>query len=152
MRWIATSFCLIGLLLCVVAISPGVGQDQEPAAAEPSAPSVLPPGRPDRGLSLFIEKGCHQCHTAGSAKLPPVDLAPRLVIGLGGDLHATWTRDDFARAIVNPRHLVSEDYRIAMMRLGENFKAETSPMPEFGDMLLVSELVHLAAFLETLSE
>ncbi len=122
---------------------------QSPA---PAGNLVIPPGKPEIGRSLFVEKGCHQCHSAGTTKLPPVELAPRLVIALGGDLHAAWTRDDFARAILNPQHLVSEDYRIAMMRLGDNFKAENSPMPEFADLLRASELVHLAAFLDSLTE
>ncbi len=123
-------------------------------AKEPGSPetTVLPPGKPEAGAKLFVEKGCHQCHSAGATKLPPVDLAPRLVIELGGDLHAKWTRDDYARAILAPNHVVSEDYRIAMMRLGDNFKAENSPMPDFADLLRVSDLVHLAAFLDSLTE
>lgn len=130
-----------------------IGSLRLSAQIEGGGPSpVLPPGKPERGLSLFVEKGCHQCHSAGATKLPAVELAPRLVIELGGDLHAAWTRDDFARAIMNPQHLVSEDYRIAMMRLGDHFKAENSPMPEFSDLLRVSELVHLAAFLEGLGQ
>lgn len=114
--------------------------------------TVLPAGKPETGQTLFVEKGCHQCHTVGATKLPPVDLAPRLVIELSGDLHAKWTRDDYARAIMDPNHLVSEDYRIAMMRLGDNFKAENSPMPDFGDLLRVSDLVHLATFLDSLAD
>lgn len=122
---------------------------QDPAR---DSKTVLPAGRPEVGQRLFVDKGCHQCHSAGATKLPPVDLAPRLVIELGGGLHAKWTRDDYARAIMDPNHLVSEDYRIAMMRLGDNFKAENSPMPNFTELLRVSELVHLAAFLEDLAD
>lgn len=121
-----------------------------PAAV--NASYVLPPGKPESGMRLFVEKGCHQCHGAGATKLPPVELAPRLVIEVGGDLHAKWSRDDYARAIMDPNHLVSEDYRVAMMRLGDNFKAENSPMPNFMDLLRVSDLVHLAAFLDSLTD
>ena len=121
---------------------------QNPAAA---AKPVLPSGKSEVGQTLFVEKGCHQCHSAGSSKLPPVDLAPRLVIELGGDLHSAWTRDDYARAIMDPNHLVSEDYRVAMIRLGDHFKAENSPMPSFSDLLRVSELVHLTTFLDSLT-
>ena len=121
---------------------------QDPAApAEP----VLPPGKSEVGLKLFAEKGCHQCHSAGTTKLPPVDLAPRLVIELGGDLHTMWTRDDYARAIMDPNHLVSEDYRIAMIRLGDHFKEVNSPMPTFTELLRVSELIDLSAFLDSLT-
>jgi len=114
--------------------------------------SVVPPGKEERGLSIFTNKGCYSCHSAGTTKLPEVEPGPRLVIELGGDVHAAWTRDDYARAIMNPNHVVAEDYRIAMMRLGDHFKAENSPMPEFVDSLTVSDLIHLTTFLDSLSD
>jgi hypothetical protein len=135
-------------LLAALALGPLLVA-QDPAAPEKT---VLPVGKPEIGAKLFVEKGCHQCHSAGTTKLPPVELAPRLVIELGGAGHAKWSRDDYARAIMNPNHLVSEDYHIAMMRLGDHFKAENSPMPDFVDLLRVSDLVHLAAFLDSLNE
>lgn len=117
-------------------------------AAEP----VFPPGKAESGQKLFVEKGCYQCHNAGATKLPAVELAPRLVIELGGDLHAKWTRDDYARSIMDPNHLVSEDYRVAMIRLGDHFKAENSPMPTFADVLRVSDLIDLVTFLDSLTD
>lgn len=140
-------FRLSASLLAALALGPFLGA-QDPDASEKT---VLPAGKSEVGSKLFVEKGCHQCHSAGTTKLPPVELAPRLVIELGGDLHAKWSRDDYARAIMDPNHLVSEDYRVAMMRLGDNFKAENSPMPSFVDLLRVSDLVHLAAFLDSLT-
>jgi hypothetical protein len=140
-------FRLSASLLAALALGPLLVA-QDPDASEKT---VLPAGKSEVGAKLFVEKGCHQCHSAGTTKLPPVELAPRLVIELGGDLHAKWTRDDYARAIMDPNHLVSEDYRVAMMRLGDNFKAENSPMPNFVDLLRVSDLVHLAAFLDSLT-
>ncbi len=118
----------------------------------PEKGAVVPEGKAERGLTLFVEKGCYQCHSAGATKLPEVDLAPRLVIELAGDLHNGWTRDDFAKAIMNPNHVVAEDYRVAMIRLGDHFKAENSPMPEFVDLLKVSDLIHLTTFLDSLSD
>lgn len=114
--------------------------------------TVVPPGKSESGAAVFVTKGCHQCHSAGSTKLPSVDLAPRLVIELGGDVHSGWTRDDYARAIMDPAHLVSEDYKVAMIRLGDHFKAENSPMPTFADVLRVSELVDLVTFLDSLTD
>lgn len=113
---------------------------------------IVPPGKEERGLKLFVEKGCYQCHSAGATKLPEVELAPRLVIELAGDVHNSWTRDDFAKAIMNPNHVVAEDYRVAMMRLGDHLKAENSPMPDFVEMLTVADLIHLTTFLDSLSE
>lgn len=126
---------------------------QEPSGDTPQAnAAVVPRGKEERGLKIFTEKGCYSCHSAGATKLPEVEAGPRLVIELGGDLHASWTRDDYARAIMNPNHVVAEDYRIAMMRLGDHFKAENSPMPEFTDTLTVSDLIHLTTFLDSLSD
>ena len=114
--------------------------------------AVIPPGKEERGLKIFTEKGCYSCHSAGATKLPEVEVGPRLVIELGGDLHAARTQDDFARAIMNPNHVVAEDYRIAMMRLGDHVKAENSPMPEFIDTLTLADLIHLTTFLDSLSD
>lgn len=113
--------------------------------------SVVPRGKEERGLTLFTDKGCYSCHSAGTTKLPEVEPGPRLVIELGGDVHKAWTRDDYARAIMNPNHVVAEDYRIAMIRLGDHFKAENSPMPEFIETMTVSDLIHLTTFLDSLT-
>ncbi|HQZ30161.1 MAG: c-type cytochrome [Verrucomicrobiales bacterium] len=114
--------------------------------------TVIPPGTATKGKSLFVEKGCYQCHSAGATKLPAVELEPRLVIELGGDLHANWTRDDYAKSVMNPNHLVSEDYKIAMIRLGDHFKAENSPMPQFTEVLTVADLIDLTTFLDELTD
>ncbi len=114
--------------------------------------SVIPPGQAKRGLAVFTEKGCYSCHSAGTTKLPEVEPGPRLIIELGGELHAAWTRDDYARAIMSPNHVVAEEYRIAMKRLGDHVKAENSPMPEFIDTLTVTDLIHLTTFLDSLTE
>jgi hypothetical protein len=139
-------------LTCLLAVTALVGVAFVTGADPAKDKSVVPPGKPELGQKLFVEKGCHQCHNAGTSKLPPVELAPRLVIELGGDVHTAWTRDDYARSIMNPNHLVSEDYRIAMIRLGDHFKAENSPMPTFTDLLKVSELIDLTAFLDSLTD
>lgn len=137
-------------LSAIVALSSLAASRAQDAAAGPKP--VVPLGKADAGQAVFVTKGCHQCHSAGTTKLPPVDLAPRLVIELGGDVHGRWTRDDFARAILDPNHLVSEDYKIAMIRIGDHFKAENSPMPTFGDVLRVSELIDLVTFLDSLND
>ena len=126
---------------------------QEPPGDTPKGnAAVIPPGKEERGLKIFTEKGCYSCHSAGTTTLPEVEPGPRLVIELGGALHAAWTRDDFARAILNPNHVVAEDYRIAMMRLGDHVKAENSPMPEFIDTLTLADLIHLTTFLDSLPD
>lgn len=116
-----------------------------------SAP-VIPEGRVNAGKTLFVEKGCYQCHTAGDIKLPGSELDETLLIGLGGSKDGKWTRDDFARAILNPSHTVSPEYEKAMIILGDHFKAVNSPMPGFNDILTASDLIHLTTFLTSLTE
>ncbi len=135
---------LAALFSVVVAIDSSA---QNPATQK----TIVPPGKEERGLKLFVEKGCYQCHSAGATKLPAVELAPRLVIELGGDVHSSWTRDDFAKSIMNPNHVVAEEYHVAMLRLGDHLKAENSPMPEFVEMLSVADLIHLTTFLDSLT-
>ena len=77
---------------------------------EKKSPPVIPEGRVNAGKTLFVEKGCFQCHTAGDIKLPGSELDDTLLIGLGGSKDRKWTRDDFARAILNPAHTVSPEY------------------------------------------
>jgi cytochrome c551/c552 len=118
----------------------------------PQQKTVIPAGNPTAGMTLFVDKGCYQCHIADEIKTPASDLDVNLTIDLGGAEHAGWTRDDFARAIMNPNHTVSDEYRKIMMILGDHLKAENSPMPGFNEMLTVSDLIHLSNFLESLSE
>jgi len=122
--------------------------------AQPPEPqkTVVPPGSEAAGETLFVERGCYQCHTAGDVRFPPSELEETLFIELGTKEYAGWTRDDFARAIMNPNHTVSPEYHKIMIILGDKLKAENSPMPGFNDLLTVSDLVHLATFLDSLSD
>lgn len=122
--------------------------------AEPSHEknTIIPEGSITAGKTLFVGKGCYQCHIADGIKAPASDLDENLTIDLGGQDHANWTRDQFARSIMSPNHTVSEEYRKIMMSLGANFEAENSPMPGFNDMLTLSDLIHLTTFLESLPD
>lgn len=114
--------------------------------------TVVPPGSEAAGKTLFVERGCYQCHTAGDVSFPPTEsLAESLFIELGTQEHRGWSRDDYARAIMNPNHTVSPDYHKIMIILGDKFKAENSPMPGFNDILTVNDLIHLTTFLDSLS-
>lgn len=113
---------------------------------------VIPKGREAAGKTLFVEKGCYQCHAAGGIELPVSKLEETLIIRLGEARQKNWTRDDFARAILNPNHTVSPDYEKAMIILGDHFKAVNSPMPGFNDILTASDLIHLTTFLESLTQ
>ncbi|MCG8602983.1 MAG: c-type cytochrome [Verrucomicrobiales bacterium] len=120
--------------------------------AEPAqnGKNIVPEGRIPAGKTLFVEKGCYQCHSAGDISLPKAALDQKLIIKLGTRRHAGWSQDDFAKAIMNANHTVNPDYEKAMMILGDHFKAVNSPMPGFNDILTLSDLIHLTTFLHSL--
>jgi len=137
------SFAIIAILY---ASSPVFSHGDDSERAGP----VVPEGSELAGKTLFVDKGCYQCHNAGEIRMPAGEFTDLLVIELGTRDHAAWTRDDYARAIMNPDHTISPDYRKVMTILGERLKAESSPMPAYADLLTVSDLIHLSTFLETL--
>ena len=112
---------------------------------------VIPEGKINAGRTLFVEKGCYKCHTAGDTTLPQSDLSQELFIELGVKKHEGWSRDTFAKSILNPNHTVSEKYRKVMITQDDKLKAENSPMPGFNDILSVSDLIHLTTFLDSLN-
>jgi hypothetical protein len=134
-------------LFALTAPTPRVAVGEDSAAAP-----VFPAGSAIAGQTLFVEKGCYQCHHAGEVELPVADLGETLIIPLGKDEQAGWTRDDYARAILDPEHTIADRYRKIMTILGERLKAEASPMPSYVDLLSVGDLVHLVTFLESLGE
>jgi len=138
---------LVLLAVSLVLIATGLLAEPDPAGN-----AIIPKGSITAGKTLFVGKGCYQCHVAGGIKTPASDLDENLTIDLGGQDHAGWTRDQFARSIMSPNHTVSEEYRKIMMTLGANFEAENSPMPGFNDLLILSDLIHLTTFLESLPE
>ncbi len=113
--------------------------------------NVIPEGKIAAGKTLFVDKGCYQCHSAGEISFPQSELSQDLFIELGADKHKGWSRDTFAKSILNPNHTVSEEYRKVMITLGDKLKAENSPMPGFNDILTVSDLIHLTTFLDSLN-
>ncbi|MDF1850705.1 MAG: c-type cytochrome [Verrucomicrobiales bacterium] len=139
-------FCL---LACTATFSVATLESQE---KKESARPVIPKGSVAAGKTIFVAKGCYQCHSAGEIKFPVSELEETLVIELGGEKQQAWSRDDYARAILNPNHTVSPDYEKAMMILGDHFKAVNSPMPGFNDILTASDLIHLSTFLTSLPE
>ena len=112
---------------------------------------IVPKGDASVGLSTFIDKGCFKCHIAGKAKLPDLTVPSKLSIQLGGAERQNWSRDQFARAIMNPNHAVAPEYHIARIVVGDKLGAENSPMPAFNDILTLKDLINLTTFLESLT-
>ncbi len=121
---------------------------QDSPASAPS--SFIPQGNIARGETVFLEQRCYRCHTLEGRELPDFDLPAKLKIHLGGSTHLLWNRDEFGRAILNPKHIVAPQYQAVMIQAGDKAGAQESPMPNFNTLLSVADLIDLATFLDEL--
>lgn len=118
-------------------------------SAEPTGESkILPAGDPGRGRDLFEEKLCFRCHTVEGDRFPEVDLPVINHVHLAGETNRDWSRDFFAREILDPQHLLSPEYQRAMAIIGDKLGAKESPMPDYRSVLTVKDLLDLVTYLE----
>ena len=120
------------------------GCDQGPA---PVKGFVLPEGDIARGQEVFASVGCRYCHTVTDVELPPFEPDPVLDIELGGKVYRVKSYGELLTSIVNPNHIVSAEYR-ATLEAAER-KDPQSPMPVFNDVINVTQLIDLTAFLHS---
>ena len=125
---------LIGLAVAALAL----------ASCEPAAKSgrglTLPEGDIAQGQATFIKLGCIQCHTVKGVYLPAYDGETTFMLEVGGEVLKVKTYGDLVTSIINPSHVISQEY---LGRLPE------SPMPDFTREMTVAEMVDLVAFLHS---
>ncbi len=118
----------------------GCGTDHTPVRG-----FVLPQGDIERGQEVFATAGCRYCHSIRDVDLPPFEGNAVLDIELGGKVYRVKTYGELLTSIVNPNHVVSAQYR-AMLDAKERINPQ-SPMPVFNDLINVTQLIDLTAFL-----
>lgn len=104
----------------------------------------MPEGDAATGQQIFALYGCHSCHTvAGVDGLrDELDEVER-TIPLGGEMPRTYTYGELVTSIINPSHKISQGY------LGDDVSVDgTSLMQNYNDVLTVTDLIDLVAFLE----
>lgn len=103
----------------------------------------LPAGDASKGETHFVDLGCVNCHVVVGAELPDsTDSGPVRVLlgsGLGGK-----TYGDLVTSIVNPSHRLSARYRADEVSAGGE-----SLMSSYNDVMTVTQLTDLVAFLQT---
>jgi hypothetical protein len=135
---------LSGLFSAIIIAASLGGCDKGP---EPVKGFVLPEGDVALGQKVFTEIGCRYCHTIADLALPPFEAEPVLEIMLGGKVLKVKSYGELLNSIVNPNHTVELSYKLKLDR--EDRKDAESPMPVFNDVLTVTELIDLAAFLHS---
>jgi hypothetical protein len=98
------------------------------------------------GQAAFVDLECHQCHTVKDVDLPPFEGESPVMLELGGTIVHAKTYADLATSIINPEHVVSDEY--LSMLPSDARRGATTSMP-FNDQMTVEQLIDLVMFLNS---
>jgi len=115
------------------------------ACAEPTGSGfALPEGDVATGQALFVSYGCIGCHEVLGMDLPRPEAEGPVRVVLGGRVSRLQTYPELVTAIVNPSHRL-----IRARRADEVSQDGESLMVVYNDVMTVTELINLVAFLES---
>jgi hypothetical protein len=98
------------------------------------------------GQATFVELGCHQCHTVNGVSLVPYEGGSPVMLELGGTIMYAKTYADLVTSIINPNHVMSDEYRSSLPRDARG--GATTIMP-FHNQMTVEQLIDLVIFLNS---
>lgn len=101
----------------------------------------------NRGQQAFLRLECNQCHVVDGVELPAFSGPRPVTVELGGDLYFAKTYGDLVTSIINPDHVLSDNYLDQLPREVRR-RTGSSPMYLKEDML-VTELIDIVAFLNS---
>ena len=132
-------YCLVLVLAGLVLLLPACKGEK------PVKGFVLPKGDVARGQEVFVEFKCHRCHDVEGVELPERPFEPPFVVKLGGEVLRVKDYGELLTAVVYPDHIISPNYKTKLVLMDKD--PNESPMPYFGDLMTVTELTDLVAFL-----
>ena len=106
---------------------------------------VLPEGDVEKGQEVFLAFNCHGCHDIEGVELPERKYEPPFVVTLGGEVVRVKDYGELLTAVVYPDHIVAPNYKTKLVLADKN--PNKTPMLYYGDMMTVTELTDLVAFL-----
>lgn len=116
------------------------------SACQPDTSSeyTLPAGDAAAGKATFVQIGCHTCHTvSGADGLRDEGAQYERTIALGGEKPRVYTYGELLTSIVNPSHQISQRHLYDQVAIEGQ-----SLMRDYNDVLTITELIDLVAFLE----
>jgi L-cysteine S-thiosulfotransferase len=105
---------------------------------------TLPPGDAERGQAAFLKFRCYDCHRVHSVDLPPGEEPDQVMVELGGEVERLRKYGDLVTAIVNPSHRLAKGYDASLVA-----NDGKSRMTVYNDVMTVSQLVDIVAFLQS---
>ena len=100
------------------------------------------------GRQAFIDQQCHQCHTVAGVELPDLAGASEPMLELGGEVHQVRSYAELVTSIINPNHIISENYRDQLVIEGRVPMNSPMPTPDL-DNMSVRQLIDIVAFLDS---
>ena len=104
---------------------------------------TLPAGDSAKGKEVFVAQSCHHCHNVVGVDRPAEDEREMDVV-IGGEVNRISTYGELVTSIINPSHKLAAGY------MKEDVSEEgESKMRNYNDVLTVTELIDLVAFLQS---
>jgi len=135
----ATSVTAIAIMTAVALLMVACSEGQ------PVRNFVMPKGDIEAGREVFVAFNCHRCHDIAGVELPERNNEPPFVVKLGGEVIRVKDYGELLTAVVNPNHVISPHYKTKLEEVGRD--PDKSPMPYFGEIMTVAELIDLVEFL-----
>ena len=103
----------------------------------------LPKGDAQIGKAVFMKYQCLSCHTIEGVEQEGIHKNAEITVVIGGNTRQTVTYAELVTSVINPSHKLASRYLIADVSTeGE------SKMTVFNDVMTVTELINLVAFLQ----
>ena len=103
----------------------------------------LPKGDAQIGKTVFLKYQCLSCHTLEGITQEGIYKNAEISVALGGKTRKTVTYAELVTSVINPSHKLASRYLITDVST-----EGTSKMIVFNDVMTVTELVNLVAFLQ----
>lgn len=104
----------------------------------------LPEGDPERGEEVFLSYDCLSCHKLKDYGKDFPNREMEEPITLGGKVGQVKTYAELVTSVINPSHKVARGYEADRVTDEEG----QSRMRNYNDIMTVSELINLVAFLQ----
>jgi mono/diheme cytochrome c family protein len=103
----------------------------------------LPKGDAQIGKAVFMKYQCLSCHTIEGVEQEGIHKNAEISVVIGGNTRQTVTYAELVTSIINPSHKLASRYLIADVSTDG-----ASKMTVFNDVMTVTELINLVAFLQ----
>lgn len=115
------------------------------SACEPPKPEfALPEGDAENGQQLFVSYSCTSCHKVRNVDLPEPETKGPVTVSLGGRVSKLKSYAELLTSVINPSHKLAKRHKPEdVSHDGESL------MLVYNDVMTVSELIDIVAFLES---